>query len=166
MCSDGPRSLGGFVSQLWTGKIQNPSHHSCKSYSVITAEKTIPIGAQKTSLRGATGLRSVVRSPEPAYALRPLVRTITPSRNSPVEPRTESSLTYAPVSRGFDRQAIPFKTSGNVMSVRARLSRPLGRSQLQLGSAALVRPGAMSRRPIPRASSPVPSFCPRRPSGM
>src|SRR5215475_14307381 len=34
-------------------------------------------------------LRSVVRSPEPANALRPLVMTLMPSRNRPTPPSTE-----------------------------------------------------------------------------
>src|SRR5262245_52065352 len=37
----------------------------------------------------AATLRSVVRSPEPANALRPLVMTLMPSRNRPTPPRTE-----------------------------------------------------------------------------
>src|SRR5215469_17949410 len=37
----------------------------------------------------AAALPSVVRSPEPANALRPLVITLMPSKNRPTPPRTE-----------------------------------------------------------------------------
>src|SRR5262245_8562392 len=37
----------------------------------------------------AAALRRVVRSPEPANALRPAVMTLMPSKNSPTPPRTE-----------------------------------------------------------------------------
>src|SRR5262245_846135 len=50
----------------------------------------------------AAALRSVVRSPDPANALRPVVMTLMPSRNRPTPPRTEivvdTRATY--VSRG------------------------------------------------------------------
>src|SRR5215472_10824705 len=52
----------------------------------------------------AAALLSVVRSPEPANALRPLVMTLIPSRNRPTPPRTEIAVDIRGSSRCCDSQ--------------------------------------------------------------
>src|SRR5215469_15659267 len=52
----------------------------------------------------AAALLRVVRSPEPASALRPLVITLMPSRNRPTPPRTEIAVAIRVFSRCCDSQ--------------------------------------------------------------
>src|SRR5215469_7519936 len=54
----------------------------------------------------AAALLSVVRNPEPANALRPLVMTLMPSRNRPTPPRTEIVVDMRAPSRVHHSQAI------------------------------------------------------------
>src|SRR5215471_3423281 len=54
----------------------------------------------------AATLLNVVRSPEPANALSPLVMTLMLSRNRPTPPRTEIAVDIRAPSRFFDSQAI------------------------------------------------------------
>src|SRR6516225_6100914 len=64
----------------------------------------------------AAALLSVVRSPGPANALRPLVMTSMPSRNRPTPPRTEIVVDIRVPSRCSDSQDVQCKRSCTVMS--------------------------------------------------
>src|SRR5262249_59552445 len=64
----------------------------------------------------AAALLSVARSPEPANALRPLVMTLMPSRNSPTPPRTAIVVDIRAPFRCFDSQVIHCRRSYNDIS--------------------------------------------------
>src|SRR5262245_39944088 len=96
----------------------------------------------------AAALLSVVRSPEPANALRPLVMTLMPSRNRPTPPRIAIVVDIRPS-----------------IAVGAVYDRAQSHNSRSRGHRPRLQP-AMSRGPVPCALSPVPSFSPRPPSGM
>src|SRR5262249_52788986 len=79
----------------------------------------------------AAALLSVVRSPEPANALRPPVMTLMPSRNRPTPPRTEIAVDISVAAERCDASARGLVDEGK--------------------SRATSWPDAMSRGPVPSA---------------
>src|SRR5262245_15356081 len=96
----------------------------------------------------AAALFSVVRSPEPANALRPPVMTLMPSRNRPTPPRIAIVVDIRAPSPGcFDSQA----NQRNAAVMNDSPSGTLVALPTQQGFTGSAGPAAMSRASVPRA---------------